>query len=410
MDLFDTAPRVDVDRAEYTRLLGFPRGHVLDGRALELADWARAWYAAHGRPWVYARPAEDVVLRGEAVWTEGVPLASPRLHRTLAEAGAHAVVFVAVSAGPELEEQARRAWLEEKPDEYFFLEMFGSAVVEHLTTTVGARLCAWADGEAMSVLPHYSPGYPEWDIADQSRLFGLLPPDSLPGPIEVFESGMLRPKKSLLAVFGLTRHLDRVRRLSDLVPCQACSFAPCQFRRVPYARAAQPAAAGDPEPETALPAAVSSPAIRYRTNQAALRRWAAERLSIETAADGSIAARFHYEGSTCSNMGRRLSFQYVVTLGPSDEGYPIRDERCTPAPDDEGHPFMCEYIRDHDLLEKIAAEQPLVGRPLSDVLAWDRPAMGPACYCEPDARRHKWGLVLETIHFALTRREEITRV
>jgi hypothetical protein len=109
-------------------------------------------------------------------------------------------------------------------------------------------------------------------------------------------------------------------------------------------------------------------------------------------------------------MGRRLSFQYVVTLGPSDEGYPIRDERCTPAPDDDGHPFMCEYIRDHHLLETIAAEQPLVGRPLADVLAWDRPAMGPACYCEPDARRHKWGLVLETIHFALTHREEITRV
>src|SRR5262245_19317659 len=129
MELVDTVPRVDVDIAEYTRLLGFPRGHVIEGRARELADWARTWYAAHGRPWVYARETEDVALRDGAVWADGVPLGSPRLGRTLADAGAHAVVLVAVSAGPELEEQARRAWIEEKPDEYFFLEMFGSAVV-----------------------------------------------------------------------------------------------------------------------------------------------------------------------------------------------------------------------------------------------------------------------------------------
>ena len=48
--------------------------------------------------------------------------------------------------------------------------MFGSAVVEHLTTMTGARLCAWAEGHEMAVLPHYSPGYPEWDIAQQAEL------------------------------------------------------------------------------------------------------------------------------------------------------------------------------------------------------------------------------------------------
>jgi hypothetical protein len=25
------------------------------------------------------------------------------------------------------------------------------------------------------------------------------------------------------------------------------------------------------------------------------------------------------------------------------------------------------------------------------------------CYCEPESRLHKWGLVLETIHYALAR-------
>ena len=43
----------------------------------------------------------------------------------------------------------------------------------------------------------------------------------------------------------------------------------------------------------------------------------------------------------------------------------------------------------------------LPASPLDDVLAVGSTAIGPGCYCEPPARQHKWGLVLETIHYAL---------
>jgi hypothetical protein len=388
--IFDAAPHVDVDPIEYTRLLGFPRGHVLDGRVLELASWAREWYAAHGRPWVYARASRDLAIDGDSLRIDGVTFTSRRLRGVLERAGAHGVMLVAVSAGPEIEQQAHRAWLEEKPDEYFFLEMYGSAVVEHLTTITGARLCAWADGEATAVLPHYSPGYPEWDISEQQALHALIGAEALPGALEVFESGMLRPKKSLLAVFGITRHVDRVQRLSDLVPCEHCSYAGCQFRRVPYLRAAPRGGA-----------ARSTPV--YGTSRKALQRWADERLTLHAGGDGSVSALFRYEGTTCSNMGRRLAFDYRVELGPRDAGYPIRSQSCTPADGEDGYESMCAYLREGPaLIEQIAREAPLLGRPLDEALSWRRPAIGPGCYCETDARLHKWGLVLETIHFALT--------
>lgn len=393
MEWIDAAPHVDVDAVEYTRLLGFPRGHVLDGRALELAAWAREWYAAHGRPWVYAREAAIEDAAAGTVTIDGNVFTSARLARTLSDAGADRGVLVAVSAGPEIERQAHQAWSEERPDEYFFLEMFGSAVVEHLTTMTGARLCAWADADGAAVLPHYSPGYPEWDIRDQAGLFSLVNGDALPGGLDVLESGMLRPKKSLLAVFGVTRHVDRVRRITDLVPCENCSFAACQYRRVPYGRAVAVAA---------RPAAPDIEPTGYGTSQRALRRWAAERLTLAPAAGGGIDAVFRYDGTTCSNMGRSLAFQYRVTLGPRDEGYPIRAQSCVPADGDDGYEAMCEYIRDGSrLMTAIAGDAPLAGRPLGDVLSWQRPALGPGCYCEADSRAHKWGVVLETVHYAL---------
>jgi hypothetical protein len=397
LEIVDGRPAVRVDEAEYIRLLGFPRGHTLDGRSLELAEWARAWYAAHGRPWVYARQCRTLTTAAGTVHVDDVTFRSERLRRTLDQAGAHGVVVVAVSAGDEVERQAQQAWREEKPDEYFFLEMFGSAVVEHLTTMTGARLCAWADRESMAVLPHYSPGYPDWDIVDQSSLFSLVGPATLPGSLEVLESGMLRPKKSQLAVFGLTRHTERVRRLAGLVPCEQCSYGGCQYRRAPYARGAL--FAGTAADGTA--ASRSAPA--YHLSTRALRRWADERLSITATAEGGVQALFRYDGTTCSNTGRSLTFHYRVTLGPRGEGFPIRDQACVPAPGDEGHQAMCEYLREGPgLLETIARDKPLIGRPLDAVLSWPRPSIGPGCYCQSDARQHKWGLVLETIHYALS--------
>jgi hypothetical protein len=379
-------PAVEVRTAEYMRLLGYPRDFLPTGRAAELAEWARQWYGEHGRPWTYTREVRGVELTDGAVRLDGVEFHSRRLHRTLLEAGADGAVLVAASAGPEAEEHAQRLWQQEKPDEYFFLEVFASAVVEQLVTDTGARLCGWAEERARAVLPHYSPGYSEWDIAEQGRLMELVGPE-LPGPLRVLGSGALQPKKSLLAVFGVTRQVERVLLLKDLVPCQNCSFAPCQFRRAAYRRD--------------LPA---QPAPAYSVNEKALRRWAAERLKLERRADGTVDARFRYDGTTCTNMGRPLAFDYFVKLGQREQGYPICEQRCAPAADDTGHRQMCQYLADPaQLMDAIGREKPLLGHALDEVLGWRRASTGAGCYCDPASREHKWGLALETIHYALHR-------
>ena len=75
IEIADTLSGVDVQPQEYTRLLGYPRDRVLEGRAAELADWARDWYAKNGRPWFYARQAESVDL--DEVPTRSELTASP---------------------------------------------------------------------------------------------------------------------------------------------------------------------------------------------------------------------------------------------------------------------------------------------------------------------------------------------
>jgi hypothetical protein len=404
MELASTLPDVNVSPEEYVRLLGFPRGWQLEGRSLELADWARDWYAKNGRPWIYARQVDSFEIAGDSIRIDGVTFISKRLKSTLQQAEAHSVILVAVGAGPEAEEESRRRWVDEKPDEYFFLEIFASGVVEHLVTSAGARLCDWAEHHDMAVLPHYSPGYPEWDIAEQPRLLELMMrtrKKPFPSCVEVFDTGMLRPKKTLLAVFGLTRQTDRLRRLTELVPCENCSFGPCQYRRAPYRRAPQSFGEQLPAPIAAL-----DQDAEYSVNRRALKRWTEERLSINTNPDGSLDALFRYEGTTCTNMGRSLAFDYAVKLGPREQGYPILDQRCVPAATDTGHTHMCQFLENPErLMNSIDREKPLSGEKLNSVLSWQRKPSAAGCYCEPASRDHKWDLVLETIHYALAQKE-----
>jgi hypothetical protein len=416
IQLIDTNPDLNVLESEYKRLLGFPPDYRLAGRVRELADWARHWFAEHGSPWIYGYEAPlEIVFDGLRL--NGIQFAATRLREQLLTAQADRVVLVAVSAGKDCEEKARELWLEGKPDEYFFMEIFGSAAVEQLVTNAGARICAWAEENGMAALPHYSPGYSGWDTSDQNKLFEAIwrKAGGFPAELGVMESGMLRPKKSLLAVFGVTHHVEKVRQFAKLVPCENCSFSPCQYRRAPYGRSLpqlEDVQGLQPNGRNALEKSVTGQwrldhDAQYSINPRALRKWSQERLNLRILEDQSVEARFRYEGTTCSNLGRPLAYDYFIKLAGPEDGYRIVETACAPAPGDVGHTAMCEYINNGErLVEMLATEKPLTGKPLNDVLTWKRAFSPAGCYCDADSRTHKWGLVLEVIHYALAQREE----
>src|SRR5271156_357439 len=101
IELLDAFPDVNVQPAEYKRLLGYPRDVAPEGRARELADWARQWYAKNGAPWVHARQVSELKITNGSIAIDGVAFTSGRLRKTLLDAEADSAVLVAVSAGEE---------------------------------------------------------------------------------------------------------------------------------------------------------------------------------------------------------------------------------------------------------------------------------------------------------------------
>lgn len=407
-ELFDVQPTVAVDEREYWRLLGYPKEHEPSARAGELARWAREWYSKHGQPWVYLREV-DLQISTDALRLGGAEFDSRPLREHLVAGNASRAMLLAVSAGAACEEHARELWRDSKPDEYFFLEMFGSAVVEHLVAGLNGRICDLAGQEGWVAVPHYSPGYTGWDVADQTRLHALIVRgrrEAWPEELEVLSSGMLRPKKSLLGVVGLTSQPREGSEAARFIPCERCAFSPCQYRRRPYQHTQR---ASGPETEPPDKDAVAGrPSqrtdARYTVNPRALQKWSEERVQLRHRPDGSIEARFRFDGTTCSNLGQPLAFDYVVELGSTDEHHVVRRLSCVPAPGDDGYRSMCAYLNDADaLMRALATEQPLLGQPLDAVLGWRRESAPSGCLCTPAGRAHKWGLALEAIHYTLAR-------
>jgi len=218
-----------VPEAELARLAGLPPGGLEDERFRDLARAARAWYAAHGRPRVFARSGELVAPGSDAVEivadTSSVRFTSRRLARALTRSNAHALVVTVVSAGAELATEATRLW-SDRPDEAWFLDRLGAALVE---TLVG-QMRAVFEGALPDVrlLAPLAPGHDGWELAEQRLAFDFLRESGDLAPLRLTEGGMLFPAHSMLVAFGVTCEQIRV---DDRAPCTTCSLTSCTIRR-----------------------------------------------------------------------------------------------------------------------------------------------------------------------------------
>jgi hypothetical protein len=227
-----------VTPAEYARLLLIPRHKLEDEALAERAHAARAWYAEHGRPWIGARRVDVARLDGGAVsLAAGATFASAALAERLRAGESHAVMAVAVTAGPEAEAEYRRHWAEGRPDEAFFVERFAVGVTEQLVRYASAWACRAAAAGGETALFHASPGCGSWPLEEQGKLMAVLAGGDTAGvgPVRMWPTGALSPVHSILALVGLTR-----RQVAPTAAdaCRSCDLTPCSFRRAAYRRSA----------------------------------------------------------------------------------------------------------------------------------------------------------------------------
>ncbi len=360
----------------YLRHLGLPAGSELDETTGPLAEQAEDWYRRNGKPWTRSHLAALAKIEEDSVHLEdGTVLSSRVLAEGARRSGTHSISILAVSAGQEVDERIAELWAADKPDEAMFLNAYADALTEHLRSLEARKALDRFSAEELRVLPYYSPGYDGWELAGQAPLLKALP-TPLPGPLKVLPSGGLKPAKSTLAVFALT--------------CSGAQEPAEDYWQDIYRELHK---------QDSTSASQDS---SYAFSPRALEGWVKKRLRLSELEDG-LEALFQFDGSTCTNLGLPLRFEYRVRLsGRQEVGYQLEELSCTPHPEDTGHKGMCSYLADAEGIMDLVSQPPaLPGKSLERVLEWAPPSSPAGCLCSQSSRDHKWRIVLQTLHYSL---------
>ncbi len=221
---FKERNNIQIDREEVLRYLGYRAGHKVPARISSLVDRQIKDSSRLIEP-RYSHVIRDVerIERGKVFL--GDVIFETRIIAQLMRRCRKAAIF-AVTIGGLLEKQVQRLAKEGRVLEASIMDAVGSDAAEKVAATVENRIKEVADAEGLSISVRFSPGYCDWDVAQQTVLFQAMQGQS--AGIRLTESCLMVPRKSISGVIGMSPHGDALERWS---PCKNCKRHNCPGRR-----------------------------------------------------------------------------------------------------------------------------------------------------------------------------------
>lgn len=136
--------------------------------------------------------------------------------------GADAAALFAGTLGSGLEKWSRKLMADGDFLKGYIVDAVASVAVEAATEQLHDRLPKLVPGKQSS--NRYSPGYCGWDVAEQQKLFSLLPPNFC--GISLSASSLMTPIKSVSGLIGLGPTVKKVD-----YTCQLCDMQDCVYQR-----------------------------------------------------------------------------------------------------------------------------------------------------------------------------------
>jgi hypothetical protein len=215
-----------IDPDEVLRFQGYKKGRDLPGADVRaLFDEALAEGRRLMAPRAVVRWRRVSRQSAELLEIDGERLAIPRIGAAWGPV-AHAAVAVC-TIGEELERRVSALWEARELPLASMLDSVGSGAVESLAEYVNDLLCRQGLPD-LRVTNRISPGYADWDVAEQRALFRLCAGE--PIGVALNEACVMIPGKSisLLAGAGPEARVDHY-----FSQCARCWMRDCAYRRTP---------------------------------------------------------------------------------------------------------------------------------------------------------------------------------
>jgi len=221
-----TKERVDkyIDREDVIRYLGYRAGHKVPARVSTLID-----RHIQDASWLIEPQCSYVIkdverVEGTRVFLEDVIFES-RVIAQLMQRCQKAAIF-AVTIGGLLELKVKRLVEKRQVLEAAIVDAIGSDAADKLAETIHSQIGEIASAQGLNVSLRFSPGYCDWDIAQQKMVFQAMNGHSL--GIRLTDSCLMVPRKSVSGIIGMSSCNGELEKWN---PCKTCDQSDCPGRR-----------------------------------------------------------------------------------------------------------------------------------------------------------------------------------
>ncbi len=139
--------------------------------------------------------------------------------------GSKRVAFFVCTAGKSISEKSQSLMFGEDPSLGYVYDVMGSFIVEAAGDKMQKILQDEVAKNGDKITNRYSPGYCEWPVDDQPKLFSHFPPNVC--GVSLTASHLMHPVKSTSGIIGIGKDV----RFRDYV-CALCNNTDCIYRVV----------------------------------------------------------------------------------------------------------------------------------------------------------------------------------
>jgi hypothetical protein len=153
---------------------------------------------------------------------ETVEFTSAKLAKTLKNS--EKIVCFVGTIGTGVEKEINSLLGKQKLADAYILDAMASVAVENMIDRFQNFIEDKFSSEDRTVTLRFSPGYCDWPVTQQKKLFNIFDPKEL--DIELLDSCLMKPRKSVSGVFGITP-----QNSVSYNPCRECPLRSCDSRR-----------------------------------------------------------------------------------------------------------------------------------------------------------------------------------
>lgn len=165
----------------------------------------------------------DSIKNGTVYLQEGPIFKSPTLTKIMKDC--EEVICFAATIGSGLEGEVARLTDENRLSSAYILDSMGSTVTENMVDRFHKFMKKRYKAKGKGVTLRFSPGYCDWAIIEQKKLFRAL--DLNRTDIELTDTCLMRPRKSVSGIFGILSSSS----ITPYNPCTECKKRDCPTRR-----------------------------------------------------------------------------------------------------------------------------------------------------------------------------------